>query len=79
MSFVTMHHAIAADSTHALFPELSVVETLCAVETDEGVTVPVGSRGTVVAIWGDGQAYEVEFTRPVVGVATMLANMLRAV
>lgn len=58
-------------------PELSVVETLREVETDDGETVPAGSRGTVVATYEDGQAYEVEFARPVVGLATVLASALR--
>ena len=79
MSFITLHQSSAADLGHALFQELSVVQTTHVVETDEGETVPVGSCGTIVGIWGDGEAYEVEFSRPVAGLATMRADMLRAV
>ena len=60
------------------FPELSVVEVLRDVRTDDGLAIPAGSRGTIVAIWGEGDAYEVEFSRPVVGLATVLAGALRA-
>jgi hypothetical protein len=58
--------------------ELSVVEVLRDVETDEGTVVPAGSRGTIVATWGEGAAYEIEFARPVVGLATVIASALRA-
>ena len=42
------------------FGDLDVVRFAVAVETDEGEAVPTGTRGTVVAVWGDGAAYEVE-------------------
>lgn len=78
MSFVTVHQYRDPSGSHALFPELSVVETLRAVETDDGLPVPAGSHGTVVAIYSDGAAYEVEFARPVVGNCTITADLLRA-
>jgi len=79
MSFETMHTLRKAPEISPLFPELSVVEVLSAIRTDDGAEVPAGSRGTVVAEWGDGAAYEVEFARPVVGNATVRAALLRAV
>ena len=79
MSFETMHTLRKAPEVSPLFPELSVVELLAAVETDDGAEVPAGSRGTIVAEWGGGAAYEVEFARPVVGTATVRAALLRAV
>lgn len=42
------------------FAELDVVRLLVDAETDDGDAVPAGTRGTVVAVWGDGAAYEVE-------------------
>lgn len=43
------------------FAELDLVRMLQDVETDEGEAVPAGTRGTVVAIYAGGEAYEVEF------------------
>lgn len=68
-----------AEETHRLFDELSVVETLRPVVTDDGAAVPAGSRGTIVAIYGGGAAYEVEFARPVVGNCTIIHELLRSV
>ena len=67
------------ETGHPLFAELSVVETLRPVETDDGAAVPAGSRGTIVAVYGDGSAYEVEFARPVVGNCTIRPELLRSV
>jgi hypothetical protein len=41
--------------------------------------VPAGSIGTVVAIWAGGQAFEVEFTRPVDALATIKPDRLELV
>lgn len=79
MSVETIHTLRKAPEISPLFPELSVVEVLAAIKTDDGTEVPVGSRGTIVAEWGDGAAYEVEFARPVIGNATIRAALLRAV
>lgn len=79
MSFETMHTLRKAPEASPLFPELSVVEVLAAIKTDDGTEVPAGTRGTIVADWGDGAAYEVEFARPVIGHATVQATLLRAV
>ena len=78
MSFETMHILRKAPTGSLLFPELSVVEVVCAVETDDGQRVPAGTRGTVVAVYGGGEAYEVEFARPVVGNTTLRPDVLRA-
>lgn len=78
MSFVTVQQFLDPDASHPLFPELSIVETLRAVETDDGEVVPAGSRGTIVAVYGRGQAYEVEFARPVIGNCTIPGHLLRA-
>ncbi|WP_267428568.1 DUF4926 domain-containing protein [Methylobacterium sp. GC_Met_2] len=77
MSYETMHQ-FRDPAAHPLFAELSVVEVLRTVETDDGLPVPAGSHGTVVAIYGGGKAYEVEFARPVIGNCTLSADTLRA-
>ena len=44
--------------------------------TDDGTEVAEGTQGTVVGIWADGAAYEVEFEE---GLATIAATALRAI
>jgi hypothetical protein len=78
MSFVTLHRSSAPVEGRNLLAELSVVETLRALETDDSRSVPAGSRGTIVAVYGHGEAYEVEFASPVVGNCTVQASDLRA-
>lgn len=78
MSIETMHILRKAPSSTPLFAELSVVALARSVETDDGLAVPVGSRGTVVAVYAGGAAYEVEFAHPISGNATVEAIDLRA-
>lgn len=63
----------------AAFRDLDRVRVLADVEADEGVQVPAGSIGTVVAIWARGLAFEVEFTRPVDALATIKSDLLELV
>lgn len=44
--------------------ELGRVRLRRAVRTDDGRDLPAGSSGTVVAVYGADEAYEVEFTSP---------------
>ena len=46
------------------FAELELVALLRAVTGDDGVDVPPGTVGTIVGIWRDGEAYEVECAAP---------------
>jgi hypothetical protein len=57
------------------FAELSVVALSRAVEI-EGQLLPAGALGTVVAAYGDGNGYEVEFERPFHAVVTLQAGDL---
>lgn len=50
--------------------ELSTVALLCPVEAD-GHFLPCGATGTVVYVYSDGLAYEVEFNRPFHAVVTV--------
>ncbi len=40
----------------------------------QGASMPAGARGVVMATWGDGLAYEVEFTTPQHAVLTVQAG-----
>ncbi len=57
------------------FADLSSVRVSHDVVTDEGQAVLAGTRGTVVAIYAGGAAYEVEFDY---GTATIEAAQLVA-
>ena len=41
--------------------------------------MPVGSEGTVVAVWNGGEAFDVEFVRPVETLAAILPTALQLV
>lgn len=62
---------------HGGLPELTVVTLLKPATTDEGALVPAGTRGTIVLVYGEGEAYEVEFLEPQ-GLATVEAAALTA-
>ncbi|AWN39015.1 DUF4926 domain-containing protein [Methylobacterium radiodurans] len=51
--------------------ELDHVRLLSAVTGDDAQCVPAGTTGTVVGIYAGGEAFEVEFTRPVDTLATV--------
>ena len=57
--------------------ELSIVKLRSPVETKQG-TVPIGSTGTVVHAYSDGQAYIIEFYEPIHAVATVEADAVAA-
>jgi hypothetical protein len=57
------------------FGELSMVRLIRGLKTSKGVEVPPGSRGAVVLVYAEGEAYEVEFSE---GLATVYADMLEA-
>ena len=57
-------------------PELSLVSLTCAVESQDGL-LPAGATGTVVHVYSQGRAYEVEFSEPFHTIATIEATALR--
>jgi hypothetical protein len=79
MSVETMYTLRKAPTGSLLFPELSLVEIVRDVQTDDGQHVPAGSRGTIVMVYDGGKAYEVEFAQPVVGNTTLRPDVLRAI
>lgn len=74
MNAPVLTYHFTAPAAHA-FSELDEVRLLHVVSTDDGVAVPAGTEGTIVAIWAAGAAYEVEFDA---GLATVDAEKLRA-
>ncbi len=56
--------------------ELDLVTLSAAVRTDEGVIVPEGVTGAVVAIWAKGEAFEIEFTGAFEGLVTVPADQI---
>lgn len=58
--------------------ELDRVTLGADVASDEGEIVPAGSSGTVVGVWGAGEAYEVEFFKPFPALATVAADLISA-
>jgi hypothetical protein len=61
---------------HERHPELSLVSLARPVET-EGRVLPAGSVGTVVHVYPEEKAYEVEFVRPFHTVATVEATAIK--
>ncbi|WP_267427170.1 DUF4926 domain-containing protein [Methylobacterium sp. GC_Met_2] len=59
--------------------ELDRVRVLLPVMGDDDLTVPAGATGTVVAVYTDGAAFEVEFTEPFDTLATIDAAAVRLV
>ena len=57
------------------FAELDRVSLREDVQVDGG-SLPRGALGTVVALWGDGAAYEVEFTSPRPALVTLRGSAL---
>jgi hypothetical protein len=74
MTAPVLTYSLLSDKPHG-FAELSGVRLLRAVVTDDGKAVPQGTEGTVVGIWAEGAAYEVEFS---IGLATVEASCLEA-
>ena len=60
----------------ARHPELSRVSLARPVESEDG-SLPAGATGTVVHVYPQERAYEVEFTSPFHTVATVEANAIR--
>ncbi|WP_245524351.1 hypothetical protein [Methylobacterium nonmethylotrophicum] len=49
------------------------------VTTGDGDAIPAGTEGTIVGIWRDGAACEVEFAQPPGALATVAADGLTLV
>ncbi len=60
-------------------PELSRVSLLRGVDVDAVGHLAAGSRGTIVSVYGEGEAYCVEFTDPIHALVTLGCRDLTAV
>lgn len=65
------------DPTSGLLRELDDVVLLEPATTSEGETIPAGTEGTIVTVWGGGGAYKVEFAEPEGALATVEPQVLR--
>ena len=59
--------------------DLDRVALTVAAITDDGDTIAAGTEGTVVGVWREGAAYEVEFASPEGALATVEATDLHLV
>lgn len=62
--------------------DLRELDRVCLIDpviADDGDAIEAGSQGTVVGIWRDGGAYEVEFASPEGALATVEAEGLRLI
>lgn len=59
------------DPVPASFDELDIVALREPFPLSGNASLPRGAEGTIVGIWGGGQAYEVEFTEPVAALVTL--------
>ena len=59
--------------------DLDRVALTAAVTTDDGDVVSEGTQGTIVGVWREGAAYEVEFAYPAGTLATVEADGLELV
>jgi hypothetical protein len=82
---MTMKHYLAtnavdptvAEVASERFQELDVVVLREPFAVSGDASLPRGATGTVVGVWGGGQAYEVEFTEPVAALATLRPSQIR--
>ena len=65
------------DAHEGSIEELSRISLTESVDTEEG-TLPSGAQGTVVSVYGSGDAYCVEFTRPFKALVTIAPSKVKA-
>ena len=66
------------DDARPVLTEHSIAMLSLPFTLDDGRTLPAGSAGAVVGIWGEGKAYEIEFIEPFHAVVTVPARRLSA-
>lgn len=71
--------AFATPERERRFPidELDAVTLATDARTEDGETVPAGTVGTVVAVWGEADAFDIEFDAPFTGLATVGPEAIR--
>ncbi|KQP93813.1 hypothetical protein ASF60_14275 [Methylobacterium sp. Leaf113] len=76
---VEVFYLLRKDEPGVDLRELDDVVLLADARTDDGTLIQAGTEGTVVAIWQDGAAYEVEFTEPEGALATVRATGIKRI
>lgn len=74
---VEVLYLLRRDEPGVTLRELDDVALLIDAVTDQGDTIAAGTDGTVVAVWGDGANFEVEFAEPEGSLATVPASGLK--
>lgn len=74
---VEVLYLLRKDEPEAELRELDDVIVLADVVCDDGISIPPGTEGTVVAVWDKGGAFEIEFEEPEGALATVPASNLR--
>ena len=80
MSFEPPIHATFSSEPHIrrfAIDEMDAITLAVDVHTISDEHVPAGTVGTVVAVWGQAEAFEVEFDEPYTGTATVEPRMIR--
>lgn len=69
-------HLMTSDPPSVL-AELAAVALGSEVTTDDGRVLGAGACGTIVGVWGNGTAYDVEFIEPFAALGTVGAEAIR--
>lgn len=70
-------NAFTAEDRALISPaELDVVTLKTPAMSDDGVMVPAGAAGTIVAVYGDAAAFGVEFETPIHALATVYPQQI---
>jgi len=80
VTFQTIKRPSFTRAEHARrFPidELDTVTLVADERTDDDELVPAGTVGTVVAVWGEAEAFDIEFDAPFTGIATLMAGQIK--
>ncbi|KQO70581.1 MULTISPECIES: DUF4926 domain-containing protein [unclassified Methylobacterium] len=76
---VEVFYLLRKDEPGVDLRELDDVVLLADARTDDGTLIQAGTEGTVVAVWQDGSAYEVEFAEPEGALATVRATGIKRI
>jgi hypothetical protein len=76
---VEVFYLLRKDEPGVDLRDLDDVVLLADARTDDGTPIPAGTEGTVVAVWQDGSACEVEFAEPEGALATVRAGDIKLI
>ena len=76
---VDFSYLLRKDEPRAGLRDLDDVVLLASARSLDGYPIPVGAEGTIVGVWQDGEAFEVEFSEPHEALATVPVAALKYV